>query len=136
MQRDSNEFQLESLGNLKKVLELSGSSLEKVVKFNSKSDGAKNSEEYELTRPVFLKDMAEMGSEHLLSILITSANTSYSHERGFCRCKCFGSSNSIVAHRTSSYPRDLNLPELAFRRAFSLVVPMRPSRSNALPSCK
>ncbi|OCF35089.1 hypothetical protein I317_01800 [Kwoniella heveanensis CBS 569] len=35
----------ESLGNLKKVLELSGSSLEKVVKYN-----------------VFLKDMNEMGT--------------------------------------------------------------------------
>lgn len=38
--------QRESLGNLKKVLELSGSSLEKVVKYN-----------------VFLKDMDEMASE-------------------------------------------------------------------------
>ena len=32
---DSHQSQVESLGNLKKVLELSGSSLEKVVKFNS-----------------------------------------------------------------------------------------------------
>jgi enamine deaminase RidA (YjgF/YER057c/UK114 family) len=30
----------ESLGNLKKVLELSGSSLDKVVKFNSEVEGA------------------------------------------------------------------------------------------------
>ena len=83
MQRDSNEFQLESLGNLKKVLELSGSSLEKVVKFNSKSDGAENSEKYELTVPVFLKDMAEMGSEHLTYILIMTANTSTAMNEAF-----------------------------------------------------
>lgn len=40
---DSDGSQLESLGNLKKVLELSGSSLEKVVKFNSRSNAEENS---------------------------------------------------------------------------------------------
>ena len=38
MRQDVDDRQLESLGNLKKVLELSGSSLEKVVKFNSELD--------------------------------------------------------------------------------------------------
>jgi len=41
--RSSDDPQLESLGNLKKVLELSGSSLEKVVKFNSESNADEHS---------------------------------------------------------------------------------------------
>lgn len=44
--------------------------------------------------------------------------------------------NGDRADGTSSYLRALNLLERAFKRVYFQAVPMRPSRLNALPSCR